>query len=1029
MEAKKIAVDYLDEGARLLEDGNLEGAIAAYRRAIEIDPDISWSHHNLGEALAKLGQFEEAIAAFRRAIELNPDFSWSYHHLGDALDRQQQWEEAVAAFRKAIELNADHFGSYCGLGQSLVKLERLDEAIAAYEQAIQLNPDADWIHYSLGKVLQQQAQLDLKSAIASYRRAIELNPDDVQACRKLLKIQPDNWEIWLQLGKVLSKLEQCEEAIAAYRRACQLNPNSFDAYWQLGKTFYQQRLLKLKALQSHPDIVASLLEESQSKNLQVSLNQLNDEGFAKATEILNDSDFIREVHRAYLKREVEPSAIPSFFELLHNNGGLTRLELLRLFRDSAEFKLLLHSYKSRESDIATRWRTIEISYENLTEEIACYRQAIELCPNSYECCYNLGEALGKQADDTGAIASYQKAVQIGMHLAQENQLEAAFLCYKKALEIIPEQVAIHSDLGMILVRLGWFEKLLTCYRQTFSHVPSSSGVYHSFGILLAQQGLIDEAVACFQQASQIQRPSEGDIYENIWNRLHRLDLRDDENCDHEVEIQPEQAEEYFRLASRYKIITLQSLTEDDQKYLRTVGLSLPNLELIAQNNFALEEIYIKSFADSPKQLDQTMRLCLPYQQVLGVTGYVYAVCPFSDKILRSNQSFVINHYEVGHHDLQGFIYRFAGSEIFYLMTGCPLGEKLLIYVPKLELIINLNSALVGLSRPVESINKLKSYMVTCWQEVLQYISTEAKQVANVIGLGFNIGHYLWQDLNGIQQFQKNGKEHKIDKILVGAGDFFSVRDIFPEIPSKNIMYTPDVWSVFKTILANNFVAFRANGLLIEETLANKVCELSLKKCSGDFLAQVEQAKKHFPLVSFQIRLTSRIWRVQAEGIENIIKSLYVDFPNLGVLFDGWSVTGTEDSHSPSWSIIEEEKAMMAEIIARIPATIKTYTAIGSTTYETVVWNQAIDLSIITIGAGIMYTSWIANKPGVVHGHTAVLDRHGSQVTTSQVRENIVPQTIIPKEFVVDYPNFDYECDWRGIYSEAIKIIENLPRDR
>lgn len=1028
MEAKKTVVDYLDEGNRLLEEGNLEGAIATYRGAIELNPDYSWFHHNLGESLAKLGQFEDAIAAFRRAIELNPDFSWSYHHLGDVLDRQQQWEEAVVAFRRAIELNAEHFGSYCGLGQSLAKLGRFDEAIAAYQQASSLNPDLGWIQCLIGDVVQQRRNRDLQIAIASYRRAIELNPQDLQAYRQLLEIQPDNWEVCLQLGKVSIELERWEEAIAAYRRACQLKPDSFDSYWQLAKTFYRQRLLELKALQSHPDVMATLLEESQSKSLQVPLNQLNDEGFVKATEILNDSDFIREVYRAYLKREAEQSAIPSFSQLLCN-GGLTRMTLLSSFRDSAEFKLLSRRNKCLESEIATRWRTIEISYKNLAEEIACYRQAIELCPNSYECYYSLGESLARQGDNSGAIASYQKALQIGMQLAQENQLEESFSCYQKALELMPEQVGIHSDLGIMLVRLGCFEKLIACYRQTFSQSATSSGVYHSFGILLAQQGLMDEAVACFQQASQMQRSSEGKLYENIWKELHQLNLRDDEKCDREIAIKPEKVEEYFRLANRYKVITLQSLTEDDKKYLKNAGLSLPTLELIAQNDFTLEEIYINSFADDPKQLDRTMRLCLPYQQVLGETGYVYTVCPFSSKILRSNQSFVINHYEVGHHDLQGFFYRFTGSEIFYLMTGCPLGEKLSLYVPRLELIINLNSVLVGLSRPVESINKLKSYMVSSWQEALQYISTEAKQVANVIGLGFNIGHYLWQDLSGIQQFQKHEKLHQIDKILVGAGDFFSVGDIFPEIPSENMMYTPDVWSVFKTILTNNYVAFRANGLLIEDGLANKVYEVSVKKCSGAFLAQVEQAKKHFPLLSFQIRVSSRIWRGQAEGIENIIKSLHMDYPNLGVLFDGWSVTGTEDPQSPNWSIIEEEKAMMAEIIARIPATIKTYTAIGATTHETVVWNQAIDLSIITIGAGITYTSWIANKPGVVHGHTVVLDRHGFAVTTSQVRENIVPQVLIPQEFIVDLPNFDYQCNWKGIYSEVIKIIENLTRDR
>jgi len=240
MEAKKTAVDYLDEGARLLESGNLEEAIATYRRAIELNPDLSWSYHNLGEALAKLGKLEEAIAAFRCAIELNPDFSWSYHHLGDALDRQEQWEEAVVAFRRAIELNPEHFGSYVGLGQSLAKLGQLDEAIVAYRRASELEPEAEWIQHRLGEVLQQRTQLDLEDAIASYHRAVELNPDDVQAYRKLLQIQPDNFEVWLQLGKALVKQEQWEEAIAAYRHITELNPDDVPAHYRLGELLIKQ---------------------------------------------------------------------------------------------------------------------------------------------------------------------------------------------------------------------------------------------------------------------------------------------------------------------------------------------------------------------------------------------------------------------------------------------------------------------------------------------------------------------------------------------------------------------------------------------------------------------------------------------------------------------------------------------------------------------------------------------------------------------------------------------------------------------
>jgi tetratricopeptide (TPR) repeat protein len=1025
MNIPEVATQYFNEGNQLLEEGKLEEAIAIFRRAIEVSPDISWCHQNLGEALAKLGQLEEAIAAFRRAIKLNPDFSWSYHHLGDALDRQQQWEEAVVAFRRAIELNPEHFGSYCGLGQGLVNLGQLDEAIAAYRRASELEPAVDWIQYRLGEVLQQRTQLDLEGAIASYRRSIDLNPHDVQAYRKLLTIQPDNFEIYLELGNTLVKQNQWEEAIAAYRHACQLNPDSFDSYWQLGKIFYQQRLLKLKDLQSHPDVKATLLEECQSQSWQVPSNQLNDAGFVKATSILNDEDLIRELYRAYLKREPEPNAISFYSEILRS-GGLTRLTLLSSFRDSAEFKLLSIRYKDREYQIFAHWQAIEISYENLAEEIACYRRAIELSSNYYECYWNLGKALARHGDATEAIASYQKAVQIGMQLAQENKLEEAFSCYQKALEVIPDQIAIYSDLGMILVRLGCFEDLLTCYRQTFSHAPNRSGVYQSFGILLAQQGLIDEAVACFQQFSQIQRPSEGNIYENIWKGLNQLNLQGDENRDCEVQIQPQKAEDYFRLASRYKVITLQSLTEDDKKYLENVGLSLPNLELIAQNNFALEKIYIKSFSDSPKHLHEPLRLTLPYQQVLVETGYVHAVCPFSGKIIRSNQSFVINHQEVGHHDLQGFLYRFVGKEIFYLMTGCPMGEKLLIYIPKLELIINFNEVLVGFARPLQSINKFKSYMVSYREQVKSYLSTqEPKQLANVIGLGFNLGHYVWQDLEGIHVLLKNGILDKLDKVLTGPGEYFSCKDIFPEISADKFIGVKDVCDVFQKVIENNYVALRINGIFIQEELVKKINHAAtMNKCSQDILATVERAKQYFPLLCIHIRVIKRRWLGMTEGIANIINKLHSDYPNLGVVFSGWSVTGKEDIDNYCWSIIEQEKAKMEEIKALILPTISTFSCIGSTIEETVVWTNAIDAHISPIGAELTFLSWIANKPGVVHGPTVVYWAERIY-DSSTYRENLLPQVFLPKNYIVDKEGGLYDCDWQAIYDEIFKIINQL----
>jgi len=73
-------------------------AVAAFRRAIQLQPDYAEAHSNLGNVLRDQGLLDEAIAADRRAIQLNPGYAKAHNNLGIALDEQGHREEAVAAF-------------------------------------------------------------------------------------------------------------------------------------------------------------------------------------------------------------------------------------------------------------------------------------------------------------------------------------------------------------------------------------------------------------------------------------------------------------------------------------------------------------------------------------------------------------------------------------------------------------------------------------------------------------------------------------------------------------------------------------------------------------------------------------------------------------------------------------------------------------------------------------------------------------------------------------------------------------------
>ncbi|MFM6398418.1 MAG: hypothetical protein ACKPFF_17225, partial [Planktothrix sp.] len=144
----------------------------------------------------------------------------------------------------------------------------------------------------------------------------------------------------------------------------------------------------------------------------------------------------------------------------------------------------------------------------------------------------------------------------------------------------------------------------------------------------------------------------------------------------------------------------------------------------------------------------------------------------------------------------------------------------------------------------------------------------------------------------------------------------------------------------KKVIENNYVALRVNGIFIKEQLIERIFLSCYHKCSQEFLQKIEQAKQQcFPLLAFQIkaRHSRRVWLSQIEGIANIINRLYAEYPKLGIVFDGWSITGKEDESSCCRSMIDAEQSIVEAIIELIHKDIPVYSAVGATTYETVVW--------------------------------------------------------------------------------------------
>ena len=214
------------------QPGQLSGAIAEYKAALELAPRYPQPHLNLASALAKLddpGQQAAAIAEFETAIRLKPDFAEAHSDLANLLSRLPGREpEAIAHYQAAVRLQPEVAQTHANLGGLLAQLPgRLPEAIAEFQTALQLDPGLPELHCNLGVAL-SQVPGRLPDAIAEFQTALRINPNLAQAhfllamalsqapgrlaeaiaeCQKALRLGPDFQPAQQLLQSLLSRQE------------------------------------------------------------------------------------------------------------------------------------------------------------------------------------------------------------------------------------------------------------------------------------------------------------------------------------------------------------------------------------------------------------------------------------------------------------------------------------------------------------------------------------------------------------------------------------------------------------------------------------------------------------------------------------------------------------------------------------------------------------------------------------------------------------------------------------------------------
>jgi len=124
-----------------------------WRQTALVSPDSPRSHNNMGDVYSQEGNIQGAIKEFTRAIEIKPDYADAYHNLATTYYSQGNVKEAVKLYQQATSLNPELFESYFNLGIIYLDTGEVNLAIKELEKAAQVRPQDTAVRQALAAAL------------------------------------------------------------------------------------------------------------------------------------------------------------------------------------------------------------------------------------------------------------------------------------------------------------------------------------------------------------------------------------------------------------------------------------------------------------------------------------------------------------------------------------------------------------------------------------------------------------------------------------------------------------------------------------------------------------------------------------------------------------------------------------------------------------------------------------------------------------------------------------------------------------
>ena len=244
------AETYYHRGYAKLSLGDNEGAIQDFDQALELEPNYAETYLIRGYAKVNLKNYEGAIQDYTQAITLDPNLADAYNNRGITKAELKDYRGVIEDFDKAIEIEPNYAEAYIGRGYTKNQLEDYRGAIKDYDKAIEIDPTMAPAYFTRGYA--KAGLKDYRGAIEDFTQAIELNFKDAQTYYnrgyakyllkdyqgaiedfdKAIELDPNLAYAYRNRGLAKKELKDYQGAIEDYTQAIEIDPNSAYAYRQ-----------------------------------------------------------------------------------------------------------------------------------------------------------------------------------------------------------------------------------------------------------------------------------------------------------------------------------------------------------------------------------------------------------------------------------------------------------------------------------------------------------------------------------------------------------------------------------------------------------------------------------------------------------------------------------------------------------------------------------------------------------------------------------------------------------------------------